>query len=121
MPARSSRFAPFALASLAVLVLSIAAYTGHVPAFVSGHGIDKLLHATMSATLTALLARALNGRVAAAALFVMVPIGADEYLQRYSGTRASDWGDIVADLVGIALAIAVTHVLARQRLCASQA
>jgi VanZ family protein len=105
---RPSGTVPFCVAVVVVLALSIAAYSGKVPSLVAGHGIDKVLHGAMGATLTFLLARALRGRAVLAALLVLVPLATDEYLQRFSPTRSSDWGDLAADVVGALLAIALT-------------
>jgi VanZ family protein len=98
-----------------VVTTSTAAYTGAIPSLVAGHGIDKVLHATMGATLTFLLARALRGRTALAALLVLVPLATDEYLQRFSRMRSSDWGDLAADVVGALLAVAIPRVMSLAR------
>ena len=57
------RYLPFALATALVVAISAAAYTHHLPALLGARGLDKVLHATMGATLTWLLSRALRGRV----------------------------------------------------------
>jgi VanZ family protein len=109
------RYASFATAVIAVVAISVAAYTGHTPAALSTHGIDKLLHATMTFTLTALLGRALRGRAWLAGMLVMTPVAIDEYLQRFSAARSSDCWDLAADLMGAAIAIAVTYAYARAK------
>jgi len=106
----------FALASLGVVGVSAAAYTGHIPHVFSSHGVDKALHATMTFTLTFLLARLLRSRAVLAGLIVMIPVGIDEYAQRFSTSRSSDWLDLAADLVGVLLAIFVVHRTTRRRL-----
>jgi hypothetical protein len=99
---------PFAVAATTAVAVSIAAYAGMVPGFVAAHGVDKVLHAATGAMLTWLLARALRGRVLLAALLVVVPLAIDEYLQRYSAVRSSDWGDLAADVAG-AVSIVLLH------------
>jgi VanZ family protein len=91
-----------------VVALSIVAYRGGVPGFVAAHGADKVLHAAMGFTLALLLTRALRGRALLAAAVVFVPIALDEYLQRFSATRTSDWSDLIADIVGIGIATVVS-------------
>ena len=99
---------PFFKAILDVAISTLA-YTSHVPSFLSSHGIDKVLHATMTLTLTLLLARALRGRVLLAAIMIMTPVAIDEYMQRFSPSRSSDWADLIADVVGVMLAITITR------------
>lgn len=107
-PARGrSRALPLLAAVATFGAVSAVAYAGRIPAFVSARGIDKLLHASMGATLTLCLAHALRGRAAIAGVLVLVPLAVDEYLQRYSAARSSDWNDLAADVVGIVLAIAL--------------
>jgi VanZ family protein len=105
---------PFLLAVATAVGVSVAAYAGMVPPFVSAHGVDKVLHAATGATLTWLLARVLGGRVWLAALLVLLPLATDEYFQRFSATRSSDWADLGADGLGAAVAI-FFHVLHRAR------
>lgn len=105
----------FCVAVLVVVALSVAAYGGRMPSFVAGHGIDKVVHATMGATLTFLLARALRGRAVLAAFLVLVPLAMDEYLQRFSHMRSSDWGDLAADVIGALLAVAIHRALSLLR------
>lgn len=110
VPARGrSRVLPFVAAVALVVVTSIAAYSGKVPAFVASHGIDKVVHAAMGAVLTFSLARVLRGRAVLAAVLVLVPLATDEYLQRYSPMRSSDWGDLAADVAGALLAVAIVR------------
>jgi VanZ family protein len=108
------RYAPFALAALAVVGISVAAYTGHTPIALSMHGIDKVLHASMTLTLTYLLGRALKNRAWLAGILVMVPVSIDEYMQRFSSARSSDWWDLAADLTGVTIAIVLTYVLTKR-------
>ncbi|MBS2015458.1 MAG: VanZ family protein [Deltaproteobacteria bacterium] len=114
-PLRSRTF-PIAAASLAVVLISIAAYAGRIPAALTAHGVDKVLHASMAAVLTGCLARALRGRALLAALLVMAPLALDEYLQRFSSRRSSDWGDLVADLAGAFAVVAISALWKRRRL-----
>lgn len=96
---------PIALTAGLAVAMSFVAYAGHVPSAVAGHGIDKVLHLAMSLILTLALGRALRGRVVLAAAAVFAVLALDEYLQRFSAHRSSDWGDLTADFVGCALAI----------------
>ncbi len=105
-PLRSRTF-PFVAAVSGVVLASMAAYAGKTPHALTAHGVDKVVHASMTAVLTFLLTRALKGRAGLAALLVMVPVGIDEYFQRYSSNRSSDWGDLAADLVGALLVVAI--------------
>lgn len=113
----AKRFLGFGVAVGAVILTSIAAYGAKIPPQISEHGVDKILHATMGAILTYLLARAIAPRHAGiAALVVFVPLAADEYLQRFSASRSSDWGDLFADALGIVLAAWAVHRTTRRRL-----
>jgi VanZ family protein len=103
------RSAPFVFAACCVVAMSVVAYSGLVPPYVARYRIDKVLHAAMGFTLTFLLARALGGRALLAAVLVFVPVAVDEYFQRYSACRSSDWADLAADVVGIALAVALSR------------
>src|SRR5688500_18579937 len=108
-PFRSRTF-PFVAAACSVIAVSIAAYSGLTPTALSSNGVDKILHATMGAILTFCLARALKGRAALAAVLVMIPLGIDEYLQRFSPRRSSDWGDFAADLASALLVVVVSRL-----------
>jgi VanZ family protein len=110
-----SRVLPFCVAVVVVVALSTVAYSGKIPSLITGHGIDKVVHGAMGATLTFLLARALRGRAVLAALLVLVPLATDEYLQRFSPMRSSDWGDLAADVAGALLAIALTASAVKSR------
>lgn len=113
----AKRFLGFGIAVTTVILTSIAAYGARIPPQVSEHGLDKVLHAAMGAILTYLLARAIAPRHAAiAALVVFVPLAADEYLQRFSTARSSDWGDLFADALGIVLAAWTVHRATRRQL-----
>jgi VanZ family protein len=98
-----------------VVATSIAAYAGRIPSLFAGPGIDKVLHATMGATLTFLLVPVLRGRAVLAALLVLAPLATDEYLQRFSPVRSSDWGDLAADAVGALLAVAIHRAVSGAR------
>lgn len=100
------RFLPLSIAAALAITMSLFAYSGHVPPEIAAHGIDKLLHAAMTFTLTLCLGRALRGRIALAASLVFAVFAVDEFLQRFSASRTSDWGDLLADGVGSTLAIA---------------
>ncbi len=102
------RWPPFLAAVGCTVLLSVFAYGGGVPEWVGAHDVDKVLHGTMTFSLTFLLGRVLRARVALAGLLVFVPVATDEYLQRFSLARSSDWADLAADAIGIVLAIALT-------------
>lgn len=106
---RSHRYASFALAVALVIALSCFAYAGGAPGFVAAHGLDKVLHAAMGFTLTFLLARARPGQAPLAGVVVFLPIALDEYLQRFSASRSSDWNDLLADVIGITAAVLLTR------------
>jgi len=103
------RALPFVAAVALVIAISVLAYNGGVPSFVARLGLDKVLHAAMGFALTALLARALRGRAVVAGVIVMLPLATDEYLQRFSESRSSDWADLAADIIGVTLAILVVR------------
>lgn len=113
-PNRRSRTAPFLAAVAAVIMISNAAYAGRIPPLIASHGLDKVLHAAMAAGLTFLLARVLGGRAWLAAALVLLPLATDEYLQRYSPARSSDWADLAADIVGALIAVAIYRARARR-------
>ena len=104
------RAVPFVAAFALVIAISVLAYSGGIPSFVSELGLDKVLHAAMGFALTALLARALRGRAVLAGVLVMLPLATDEYLQRFSSSRSSDWADLIADVIGVTLAVAFVVV-----------
>jgi hypothetical protein len=93
------------------------AYGGLVPPFVARAGLDKVLHFAMGGTLAGLLDGALGRRSFAparglpkaalplAAVLVLVPVGVEEYLQRFSACRSSSFGDFAADALGVAAGI----------------
>ncbi len=111
MTARHARFGPFVLAVVAFTVISVFAYAGMMPRVLTMGGVDKILHATMGATLTFFLARALSGKKWLAMAFVLVPLAIDEYLQRLSTSRSSDWGDLLADAIGALVAVIAYDVI----------
>lgn len=102
---------PIALTAGLAVLMSLVAYAGHIPTSVAAHGIDKVLHFAMSFLLALALGRALRGRVRLGALLVFAVLALDEYLQRFSAHRSSDWGDLLADLVGCVLAVAIARPL----------
>lgn len=112
---RTLRAAPLALSVAAFVVGSGVAYSGGLPGFAARHGVDKVLHATAAGTLTFFLARVLAGRAWLAAALVLVPLAIDEYMQRYSPLRSSDWGDLAADAVGALAAAAFVRLTAPPR------
>lgn len=109
----------FGAAALLVCAGAALAYARGVPAVVAVRGLDKVLHCAMTTVLTALLDRAMKQRpvsrarwgasVPCAAVVVMVPVGIEEWAQRFSTCRTSSIDDFAADALGAALGV----VLAR--------
>jgi VanZ family protein len=50
-----------------------------------------------------------KGAVSLAAVLVLVPVGVEEYLQRFSACRSSSFGDFAADALGVAAGIWVSR------------
>ena len=100
-----------------VVVGAACAYGGLVPPFVARAGVDKVLHFGMGGTLAGLLDGALGrrsfapsrvvpkGALPLAAVLVLVPVGVEEYLQRFSACRSSSFADFAADALGVAAGI----------------
>jgi VanZ family protein len=110
------RYLPIASVAALSILMSIVAYGGHVPPSIAAHGVDKVLHLAMSFLLTLALGRALRGRVALAAIAVLSVLAIDEYAQRFSSVRSSDWADLAADFAGSMLAIACARAQRARRL-----
>lgn len=115
LPVSERRFLPLALTVALAIGLSLVAYAGYVPPTIAAHGIDKVLHLTMGFLLAFALGLALRGRIVLAGALVFVPLALDEYFQRFSAARSSDWGDLLADALGVVLAIAGAAALRSRR------
>jgi VanZ family protein len=107
----------FAAAVTAVIAMSFVAYSGHLPRGLSVHPIDKVVHLSMAATLAFFLDAALRrkglwpGSAIPRAALIIVPIGIEEYLQRFSAMRSSSLGDFAADALGVAIGITLARAL----------
>ncbi len=120
---RSARWLAFVAAVAAVAVGATCAYHGLVPSLVGREHVDKVLHFAMGATLAGLLDRALDrrarrtpaGAVPLAAVLVLVTLGAEEYLQRFSASRTSSVGDFTADALGVLAGIWACRRASRSR------
>jgi hypothetical protein len=93
-----------------VVIISIGAYAGVVPTvFTVIPGLDKLGHFILIGGLAFFLDGALDHREALrglrvprlAPVLVLTVAGVEEYLQRLSPRRTSEWGDFFADAVGV--------------------
>jgi hypothetical protein len=100
----------FAAHLLLVLLISIGAYTGLLPTSLPDFpGFDKLGHAVLIGGLAFFLDGALAHRrllqahafPRLAPVLIVAAAGIEEYLQRLSSRRSSDWGDFAADVVGV--------------------
>ena len=108
----------FAIAGLMVIVISFAAYMRLLPTWIAPGDTDKFFHAAMGGTLAFLLDAALKRRRAwqssfappLSSVLVLVPLGIDEYFQRFSSVRSSSIWDFLADVVGV---VVVTFVARR--------
>ena len=99
----------FLAAVALVTALSARAYSHGLPAWLGAGHTDKVLHFAMAGTLAFFLDGMLRGRPAwrgsfappLASLLVIVPVGIEEFLQRYSTSRTSDIWDFAADVAGV--------------------
>jgi hypothetical protein len=113
----------FAGVAATVVFVSILAYAHLVPNWVSARNIDKILHFTMGGVLAFFLDRTLRQRRAwggrwappLSSVLVLVPVGIDEYLQRFSSARSSSWGDFAADVAGIVVCTVLSRRLLQNR------
>ena len=114
----------FLFAALAVTAASIAAYAQLLPPWIAPGDMDKVFHFAMGGTLAFFLDRALRGRAAwrgrlappLSSVLVLVPVGIEEYLQRYSAVRTSSIWDFAADVAGV---VVLTLVARSQRFSAA--
>lgn len=102
--------------------LSGVAYHEGLPGFLASGHIDKVLHCSIAGLLAFFLDGALKRRslfevfglaIPAAAALILVPVGIEEYLQRYSDYRSSSVFDFLADVVGVAAFIPLSRRAAR--------
>jgi VanZ family protein len=100
----------FALHLALVVLISIGAYTGHLPTSLPDlPHFDKLGHAVLIGGLAFFLDGALDHRTLLrgraiprlAPVIVLTVAGIEEYLQRLSPRRTSDIADFAADVVGV--------------------
>ncbi len=112
----------FALVCALGLYLTVRAYHEQLPAIFNTEGVDKMVHATLAGSLFFFLDGALgrprlrSGKLAVplAALLVLVPVGVEEILQRYSVSRTSSIGDFLADVLGVILLWVPARALERR-------
>lgn len=102
--------AGFAAQLTFVVLVSIGAYTGMLPTSLPAvPHIDKLGHAILIGPIAFFLDGALDHRPLfrgrafprLAPVAVLIVAGIEEYLQRLSPRRSSDWADFLADVVGV--------------------
>ena len=99
----------FALAVAGVVAVSIAAYAHALPPWIAPGNADKVFHFAMGGILALFLDAALRRRAAwssslappLSSVLILVPLGLDEYLQRYSAVRTSSIWDFAADVLGV--------------------
>lgn len=109
----------FSAAVALVIVLSAAAYRQSLPTWLGDGDTDKVLHFAMSGTLAFFLDGMLRARPAwrgsfappLASVLVIVPVGIEEFLQRYSPSRTSDFWDFAADVAGVTCFILVARTV----------
>lgn len=104
------------------LAMSNLAYREGLPELLTFGEIDKALHCALAGLLAFFLDGALQRRsafkafglaVPAAAMLILVPLGIEEYLQRYADFRTSSVLDFLADVVGVAAFIPLSRRAAR--------
>jgi hypothetical protein len=102
--------AGFAAQLTLVVLVSIGAYAGILPTSISAvPHLDKLGHALLIGPIAFFLDGALDHRTLfrghafprLAPVAVLIVAGIEEYLQRLSPRRTSDWADFLADVVGV--------------------
>lgn len=77
---------------------------------------DKAAHVAVFALLTVLLYRAFGARAAWLAALLALGVGvADEYHQSFLAGRSSDLKDMIADGVGVAVAVATLRRVGKAR------
>lgn len=107
----------FAIGALAAFMTGLA-YGNGLPDVFRVAGFDKLVHFTMAGMLAFFLDGALRRRalpltgtfaVPVAAAIVLVPVGVEEALQRYSIYRMSSLWDFAADVAGVVVLIPLSR------------
>lgn len=77
---------------------------------------DKAAHVAVFALLTVLLYRAFGARAAWLAALLALGVGvADEYHQSFLAGRSSDLKDMIADGIGVAVAVATLRRVGKAR------
>jgi polysaccharide biosynthesis protein VpsQ len=122
--------AGFAAHLALVVLVSVGAYTGNLPTSIPAvPHLDKLGHAILIGGLAFFLDGALEHRPLLrdrafprlGPVLVLVAAGIEEYAQRLSPRRSSDWADFAADVVGVcffawlSLRVARRHEVAASR------
>jgi VanZ family protein len=112
------------------LTLSVMAYLEKLPVKLNAiPGVDKIIHVICAGGLVFFLdgaihrkdVRARGLRIPLAAILVLVPVGIEEILQRFSPVRESSVWDYLADCAGVALFIALGRRLSTRRPVATPA
>jgi VanZ family protein len=115
---RSMWWAGFVAITTFAVFMSSLAYTDQLPDAFRIDGFDKLVHFAMAGMLAFFLDGALARRqlplagklaVPLAAAIVLVPIGVEEFLQRYTLYRTSSIWDFAADVAGVTLLVPLSR------------
>lgn len=101
--------------------MSIVSYVEGLPSVFGEGQNDKILHFLLAGLLSFFLDGALARRsvprlgfaIPLAAVLVLVPVGLEEYLQRYAILRTSSIWDFVADIGGVACFIPLSRRAAK--------
>jgi VanZ family protein len=110
----------FAIGTMALFMTALA-YADRLPDVFRIGGADKIAHFATTGLLAFFLDGALRRRaitvggsiaVPLAAAIILVPVGIEEFLQRYAPLRTSSIWDFAADVAGVALLIPLSRRLA---------
>ena len=102
--------------------MSFVSYVEGLPSVFGEGQNDKILHFVLAGLLSFFLDGALARRsvprlgtlaIPLAAVLVLVPVGLEEYLQRYATLRTSSIWDFVADIGGVACFIPLSRRAAK--------
>ena len=96
----------FAATAIAVLVLSLLPLEPDAPSL----GWDKANHMSAFALLALLGCRAWPGRTLALFIGLLAYGGLIEILQSFTGYRSAEWGDLLADALGLPLGWVVAQL-----------
>lgn len=111
-------WAGFVAVGVFAVFMTRLAYREELPAVLGVRGVDKLAHFGTAGALAFFLDGALRRRrlpiggglgVPLAAAVLLVPIGIEEFLQRYATFRTSSLGDFAADVAGVIVFITLSR------------